>query len=148
MKNTTNQDGFTLIEVMIAIFILTIGIIGAASMQVVSIEGNSTAMGLSESATWGGDRLERLMALPYGDAMLSDANNAGANAGIAGLDNTDVAGNLADAGPVLQGNFTLFWNVADDYPILGTKTIRVLVRRSDQGTIKTISQDFTKMRPI
>ncbi len=43
MKNNNNQDGFTLIEVMIAIFILTIGILGAAAMQVASIDGNSTA---------------------------------------------------------------------------------------------------------
>ena len=73
MKNHNNQNGFTLIEVIIAIFILTIGILGAAAMQVASIDGNSKANKLTEAATWGGNELETLMALPYDDDLLSDA---------------------------------------------------------------------------
>lgn len=146
MKNNNNQDGFTLIEVIIAIFILTIGILGAAAMQVSSIDGNSTANRLTEAATWGGDQLETLMALPYDDDKLTDDNGDG----VAGLTNTDVAGSLADGGPVFQDNqnFEIFWNVADDYPIFGTKTIRVVIRRNDKEVPKTIMQDYTKMRPI
>ncbi len=146
MKKNNNQDGFTLIEVTVAIVILTIGILGAAAMQVASIDGNYTANRLTEAATWGGDQLETLMTLSYDDDMLKDDNGDG----VAGLTNTDVGANLADGGPVLQDNqnFQIFWNVADDYPIFGTKTIRVLIRRNDKGVQKTIMQDYIKMRPI
>ncbi|MBV5327054.1 MAG: prepilin-type N-terminal cleavage/methylation domain-containing protein [Chlorobium sp.] len=148
MKKNNSQNGFTLIEVLVAIALLTIGILGAATMQIASIDGNNTAMRLTGAVTWGEDELETLMGLPYAHADLDDDSNAGANAGVTGLDNTDVAGSLADGGPVVQDNFTVFWNVADDYPVFGTKTLRVIVRRNDKGVIKTVTQDFTKMRPI
>lgn len=150
MKKNNSQDGFTLIEVMIAIFILTIGILGAAAMQVASIDGNSIANRITEAATWGGNELEFLMGQPYDDPKFTDLQD-GNNDGAAGLNNTDVAGSLADGGPETPaplGDFTVFWNVADDYPVFGTKTIRVLVRRNDQGVQKTITQDFIMMRPI
>ncbi len=66
-----NQNGFTIVEVMIAIFILTIGILGAAAMQVASIDGNSIANQITEAATWGGDEIETLMAMPYYNALLT-----------------------------------------------------------------------------
>lgn len=144
MKNYNHQEGFTLLEVMIAIFVLTIGILGAAAMQVASIDGNSKANNLTEAATWGGDMLETLMNLPYKDADLEDTRADG----FAGLNKTDEAGNEADFGPVdadPRGNFTMFWNVAENYPIFGTKTIRVHIRRSDLGVQKTIAQDFIMM---
>ena len=148
MKKNNNQNGFTLIEVVIAILLLTVGILGAVIMQDAAIEGNSTAIHLTGGANWASDRQEILMAMSYDDAALTDVNDTGANAGVTGLDNTDVAGSLADGGPVVQGDFIVFWNVADNYPVFGTKTIRVIVRRLDKGELKTVTLDFTKMGPI
>lgn len=145
---SNNQKGFTLIEVLIAITLLVIGILGAASMQIASIGGNRHAIRVTTAATWAGDKLEALMALPYTHADLTDDSNSGANAGVTGLNNTDAAGSLADGGPILKGDYTLFWNVAENYPLTGCKTIRVLVQRSDKGVVKTVTQDFTKMEPI
>lgn len=150
MKKHSNQEGFTLIEVIIALFVLTIGILGAFAMQGAAINGNSIASQITQAATLGGDRLETIMTLPYNDINnLQDVNNAVAsNAGAAGLGNTDITGKAADYGPFTRDSFTLFYNIADDYPIVGTKTVRVIIRRSDKGTIKEISQDYTMMRPI
>jgi prepilin-type N-terminal cleavage/methylation domain-containing protein len=148
MANNNDQSGFTLIEVLIAIVVLTIGILGAATMQVASIDGNSHAVRVTSAATWAENTLETLMARSYTHVDLRDDSNIGVNAGVTGLDNTDVAGRLADGGPVVQGDYTVFWNVVDNYPIFGCKTIRVLVRRSDKGLIRTVTQDFTKMEPI
>ena len=148
MKKNNFQNGFTLIEVAISILMLTIGILGAMVMQTAAIRGNSTAIHLTGATNAASDRQETLMALSYDAAALMDVNNAGSNAGVTGLDNTDVAGSLADGGPVTQGDFTVFWNVADNYPIFGTKTIRVIVQRLDKGELKTITLDFTKMEPI
>lgn len=148
MKEHTSQAGFTLIEVLIAILILSIGILGVAVMQISAIDGNSIAIHLTGAANEGGDTLETLIPRSYADASLSDASNAGANAGVTGLSNTDTAGSLADGGPVVQGDYTIFWNVAENYPVFGTKTIRVLVRRLKDGQLKTVALDFIKMEPI
>lgn len=137
-------QGFTLVEVLVAIAVLTIGILAVASMQITSVGGNTLAIRMTRASTWGGDTLETLMARPYSHADLLDDN---AN-GFAGLDHTDTAGSPADGGPVVNGDFTVFWNVADNYPIFGCKTIRVLVRREDLIFMKTISLDFIKMEPI
>jgi len=44
MKNSRKQNGFTLIEVMITVFVLAVGILGVAGMQAVSVResGNLT----------------------------------------------------------------------------------------------------------
>lgn len=153
MEHDNSQNGFTLIEVIIAMAMLTIGILGAASMQIASIDGNSLAMRLTGAATWASETQETLMALPYThpdattstDPKLEDDSGG---VGVAGLNDTDIIGSLADGGPVVEGPYTIFWNVADDYPIENCKTIRVLVRYNDKGTEKTVVQNFTKMRAI
>ncbi len=144
MKKNTSQSGFTLIEILIAILLLGVGILGVGVMQNTSIQGNSTANNLTGAANWSGDALETFMARPFTHNDLIDDNADG----IAGINNTDVVGSLADGGPVVQGIFTVFWNVVDNYPVLGTKTIRVIVQRPERGQVKIINMDFTKMEPI
>nr|NJM02672.1 hypothetical protein [Desulfobacula sp.] len=144
MEKDNRQSGFTLIEILIAILLLIIGILGVGVMQNTSIEGNNTANNLTAAATWGSDALETLMARSYTHDDLTDDNNDG----MAGLDNTNAAGSPADGGPIVQGNFTTFWNIADNYPVFATKTIRVIVLRRDEGRIKAVNIDFIKTEPI
>lgn len=144
MESSNRQKGFTLIEVLIAMTLLVIGILAVASMQIASLRGNSHAIRVTTASTWAGDAQETLMGRSYTHADLVDDNANGFN----GLNNTDTAGSLADGGPIVHGDFTVFWNVADNYPMFGCKTIRVLVRRSDLLFMKTISIDFIKMEPI
>lgn len=144
MDTRKRQQGFTLVEVLVAIAVLTIGILAVAAMQYTSVGGNSLAVRITKASTWGGDTFETLTGRPYTHADLLDDN---AN-GFDGLDHTDTAGSLADGGPVVNGDYTVFWNVADNYPIFGCKTIRVLVRREDLVFMRTISLDFIKMEPI
>lgn len=146
MNDKNGQQGFTLIEVLIAMTLLVIGILAVASMQIASLGGNSQAIRVTEATTWAGDEIETIMSLPYSDAALTDDSGG---AGTAGLNDTDTAGSLADGGPVVQGSFTIFWNVANDTLSDGTpkpdcKTIRVLVRRLDKGVPKTVTFDYLK----
>jgi type IV pilus assembly protein PilV len=142
MTIKNQQKGFTLIEVLIAITLLVIGILAVASMQISSLGGNSNAIRITEASTWAGDKLETLMARPYNHADLIDDNGNG----VAGLNDTDVAGSPADGGPEANGaGFTVFWNVADNTPVANCKTIRVIVRRSDKWLSKTISFDYMKV---
>jgi len=64
------EGGFTLIEVMVAISILTIGLLAIASMQTSAIQGNSFATKVTEGTTLAQDRMEELLSLSYNDALL------------------------------------------------------------------------------
>jgi len=148
MTAMNRQKGFTLIEVLIAMTLLVIGILAVASMQIASLGGNSHAIRVTQASTWADDAIETLMALPYSHADLDDDN---AN-GIAGLNDTDTAGSLADGGPMVHGDFTVYWNVAEgavDTPLANTKTIRVIVVRTDKGGwLKTLAVDYLKASNI
>ncbi len=147
MPTANRQRGFTIIEVLVAITLLAIGILAAGSMQIAALGGNNLASRVTEASVWGGDTLETLMARGYTHASLVDGDGNG-TAGLNCTDNTGTPACLADGGPTAQGGFTVFWNVADNFPINDCKTIRVIVRRSDKGVMKTVAVDFIKMRPI
>ncbi|MBU0484844.1 MAG: type IV pilus modification protein PilV [Proteobacteria bacterium] len=60
-----NDNGFTLIEVMIAVLVLTMGLLGAAAMQTTAVNGNASAMKLTQATLLANDRVEILMSWPY-----------------------------------------------------------------------------------
>lgn len=66
-----NQQGVTLIEAMIAIAILTIGIMAAMGMQVRAIGASSTAMNRTDANNIAVALLETLKDLPFDDANLN-----------------------------------------------------------------------------
>lgn len=160
-----NQKGFTLIEVLIAIVILSIGLLGIGQMQLMGIQGNASANGFSEAAEFGQDKLEELINLPYTDVALNDTDGNGtgqdtsAGGGVVnGLDNDDegvaVDGitnfgldDIAspDGSEVQTGatniQYTISWNIAVDSPAANAKHIKVHVQWSEKGRIRTISMD-------
>lgn len=138
--HTLDQNGFSLIEVLIALFVLSVGILGVATMQTVAIKGNANANRLSESTDWAADRAERFFAMDYDDAALQDTNNNGA----LGLDNDEAP----DGGPVSSGifsNYSVMWNVAPEEPMPDTKTIHIIVTRNDQPS-KKVTFKYIKMK--
>lgn len=65
------QSGFTLIEVLVAVIVLSIGLVGVAGLQVVSLQNNQSAFMRSQAS-----------ALAYDLADRMRANVPGANAGM------------------------------------------------------------------
>jgi prepilin-type N-terminal cleavage/methylation domain-containing protein len=59
------EKGFTLLEVIIAISILTFGLLAVASMQLTAIRGNYNASNITEATTVAQDRLELFLSQPY-----------------------------------------------------------------------------------
>ena len=58
--NKDNVNGFTLIEVMIAIVILSFGLLGMASLTVGIIKGNNLSNDLTTATTLAQDKIEKI----------------------------------------------------------------------------------------
>ncbi len=116
-EKQSREAGFTLLEVIIAISILTVGLLAVASMQTAAIRGNDAAYRVTEGITFAQDRLEYLLALPYDDSDLSN-----------GTGKTDPMTTPAD--------YTITYDVVNG-PIANTKRITVIASRNDRGATKT-----------
>lgn len=92
-----NCNGFTLIEVLIALAIFSIGILGVAKMQISAINGNAGARKYNEAAAFAQGQMETLMSLDFTD----DINNDNASS------------DLADNGYTVfqDGGYTIKWKV-------------------------------------
>lgn len=65
------QKGFTLLEVMVALVILSIGLLGLMGLQIVATKTNSFSNQMTIGITLAQDQLEELRNLAYDDALLS-----------------------------------------------------------------------------
>lgn len=66
-----DEGGYTLIEILIALSIFSIGMLAVASMQIKSIQTNSFANKVTESTTWAQDKFEDLITLAWNDSALA-----------------------------------------------------------------------------
>ena len=128
MGKLKKEDGFTLIEVLIAITIFAVGLLAVAAMQTSAVKMNSTAGKLTNLSTWGMNKIEELSALPYADPWLETAGNP---------PGSDTAGNTHQE---VSGDYTISWTVTDDNPLPNTKKITVTVT----GRGKTAVISFLK----
>ena len=109
-KVCDNQSGFTLLEVLIAISILTVGLLGVAQMQIMGIKGNYFSGNTTAALTLAEEQMEGLLGTSYINVISgNDGNNP--------IDETGQAG----------GIYTRTWVVADNTPITDTKTVTVSV---------------------
>jgi len=116
-----NEAGFTLIEVLIALAIFTIGILSVNAMQIAAIKGNYVANGLMEASVLVSDKIENIMAMPYDHADLVSTEGVDPHS-------TNVDG------------FTLTWKVVDDEPIPACKTVTI----NATGRQRNITLSFVK----
>jgi type IV pilus assembly protein PilV len=130
-KILKSNEGFTILEVIIAVSILTVGILAVASMQVAAMRGNSFAWGTSQASTVAMNQIETLMGLSsvsYGDALLTQA------------------GSPHTTTKTVDGrSYNIRWNVVDDqWPVIpGTKTVTLTVTWTDHGIGRNVSMIFT-----
>lgn len=69
-----DSKGFSLLEVMIALLILFVGLLGAASMQISSIHGNAMANKMTEASVIASGRAEMLLSLDFDSVALVDGS--------------------------------------------------------------------------
>ena len=133
------QQGFTLIEVLIAIAILTVGLLATAKMQVSAIQGNYFSNNTSTALSLAEQKMEDLLGRSYTDAIVADTQ-AGNNANLTSLVTKDhEEANVDEEGVSGTGIYHRVWNVADDTPITNTKTITIMVTWSNDRHQVTLS---------
>ena len=69
------DEAFTLIEVMIALVVLSIGLIALAGLQVSAIKGNNFSKRITIAISIVDDRIEQLKNTPYADIQVEPATN-------------------------------------------------------------------------
>ena len=71
-----NQEGFSLIEVMIALIILSVGLLGIAGLQLTSVQGNAFSSHVTQASILAQNKLENLRNVPYDDPKLTGGQPA------------------------------------------------------------------------
>lgn len=127
MKKTifsmTDARGFTLVEVLVAMVVLSIGIIALTSMQSTGIKGNATANILTTGGTWAADTVEQVFAMDYD--TLADGNTTS-----------------------VDGNYSINWDVTDDTPMPDTKTVAITVSSPDMGQQRNVVINYIKAKYV
>lgn len=110
-QNLSDQEGFTLIETLMAMAIFTIGILGLFGMQTAAIKENLAANTITTGATWAADRIEWLLGQDYSNLV----DKTGATAGCGGLDARTIAtADGYDNSGTVQPIYHIYWNVANN----------------------------------
>lgn len=128
MRNSS--AGFTLIEVVVALFLISIGVLAAAPMFMYAMQGNATGADLGSVGAVAVEHMELLrsqdyVALPAGGSLTS---------GVTGYTDTS------------NPEVTVRWVITDNVSPLGTKTIevRAISTRQVVGNAKEVT--LTTMR--
>jgi prepilin-type N-terminal cleavage/methylation domain-containing protein len=80
------SKGFTLIEILIGLILLSVGLLAIAGMHVTSIRGNFFSHHLTQATYAAQDRLEFLNTLPYDAPALQAGGHSDGTSQISGAD--------------------------------------------------------------
>ncbi len=158
-----SEKGFTLVEVMVAIVVLSIGFFAVGSMQIAAVTTNSSANHITEATNLAQSRLEELMALEYSRIstdpdLIDDAATAGGSESYTdsngnGLrdekepyadSNNNGVWDAAHVDPNPPPGYAITWSVLDNTAGSPEKYIRVYVTRHDNK--RTIMLSCIKSR--
>ena len=103
------EAGFTLIEIMIALVVLSVGLIALAGLQISAIRGNSFSKRMTTAVSIANDRIEQIKNTPYANIQSEPSTQV-------------TASNL---------NFARQVTVTNNNPLPNTKTINVTVTWKD-----------------
>ena len=138
IENKMNDRGFSLLEVVVALGIFSIGILAIAGLQITATSGNAKARFKTEAATLAQDVVERLLAIDYVRDELPAVRSEF---------NTAANGTRVYRDP--SSRYTIDWTVsAADTPIDRAIIINVSVRWWAYGIPRRYNLNFIKTEEI
>lgn len=126
------ENGFTLVEVLMALFLIGIGVLAAAPMFMYAMQGNATGADFGSVGAIAVERMEQLRAAPFVTLTAGGSLSA------------DVTGYF-DAG---NPDYTVRWTITDNVNPVKSKTItvRAVAERQVIGARKDVI--LTTMRAL
>ena len=79
MKVIVKSGGFTLIEMVVALFILSFALLALAGLMVTTTRNNSVGGHMTEAATLAQDRLEEFRATPFDNILTGNDQKTGSH---------------------------------------------------------------------
>jgi type IV pilus assembly protein PilV len=107
VNSKNREQGFTVVEIMVAIALLLVGLLGVAQMQIMNTVTNSMANQRTTAITLAQDQIELLRSRPY------------ANIGTPPFSDT-------------SGMYARSWTVANDTPAANMSRVTVIVSWKDK----------------
>jgi len=125
MKRDAN--GFSLVEVLVALFLIGMGLLAAAPLFMLAAQGNAVGADFGSAGAIAVERLELLRATDFGDTALAQGGSLTSNS----------TGYFDAAHP----DFDVRWQIVDNVSPADTKTIdvRVVAKRQVVGRNKGVS---------
>lgn len=123
-KISINNRGFTLVEAIISLAVLSIGILALFAMQTLSIRGNANASRITTLATWGSDEIEQKL-ITATDTQINTFTQ----------DALDLAG---------DANYSIQKTRTEDSPVENVTTIDVTITNKLDG--KQVTLRYLKAR--
>ena len=128
MKGFFMMDkGFTLMELVVAILVFAVGILGIAKMQSLSVMGNSYGMHMSQAVNIAQDKLEELQDLSISSSTF-------------GIGTPSIAPYTTTVDGV---GYTIQYNVKQ-VAVLGAREVEIAVQWADKGVNPTARISFIK----
>src|SRR4030042_1311161 len=107
------SEGFTLLEVMIALVILSVGLLGLGALQRVAIKTNAFSSEMTYATMIAQQQAEILKSLPFTDANLTAATEANPHTAV---------------GSSKGVQYAISWTVTDNSPATDMKIINISVQ--------------------
>jgi prepilin-type N-terminal cleavage/methylation domain-containing protein len=102
------REGFTLLEVIVAMGILAIGLLGVAAAQIHALHGGKSGRHTTDASAFAHTQIEQLQRMNFTDAALT-ATAGWVPAGGQAVQTTV----QSTVGPIAEQNYTVQWRITD-----------------------------------
>lgn len=113
LRNTQGRNGFTLVEILVAVFILVVGILGVISVATTVINGNAFGKRITTATVLAQEKMEELKNTAYASVVTGSDTQ--------------------------ESIYTRTWTVTTDSPAAGMKTIEVAVTFPWESTTRNVT---------